>query len=192
MDRPHSCSRARAEQMLPAAEAAVAVWTAARRCCLPGAPDSNRDAQPGFRHPAHYNLPPCAGGIPDLSHGAGRRAAGGGAVGAAGAAAALRAPAAPRAGAGAGRGAAGWLQGTRAEGGCCSAAKPAPPLPALPCPPRRSPIPPHPTSTPPPPQYRELLSPSVERLHALRDALLEQMEAGLQGRVRPQGRGATG
>lgn len=33
-------------------------------------------------------------------------------------------------------------------------------------------------------QYRELFDTPVERLHALRDALVEQMEAGLAGRVR--------
>ena len=33
-------------------------------------------------------------------------------------------------------------------------------------------------------QYRELFNTPVERLHALRDALVEQMEAGLAGKVR--------
>lgn len=51
------------------------------------------------------------------------------------------------------------------------------------------------TSTPPPHllpspawllQYRELFDTPVERLLALRDALVEQMEAGLAGKVRPR------
>lgn len=37
-------------------------------------------------------------------------------------------------------------------------------------------------------QYRELFDTPVERLLALRDALVEQMEAGLDGKVRPRHR----
>ena len=53
----------------------------------------------------------------------------------------------------------------------------------------------HPTSPPPPLslalpllQYRQLFNTPVERLHALRDALVEQLEAGLANKVRRQRR----
>ena len=63
----------------------------------------------------------------------------------------------------------------RRQGGPPSPPPPPPPGAAL-------------TSTPANPaalaQYRELFDTPVERLHALRDALVEQMEAGLAGQVR--------